>query len=81
MCTNQCQFLRLFEICEIPVNQIGIISNNQYVSAAFIVWLPIFSTEKTLQNYNKYLSYANILLFYFAGIATLTHMLCTNLHS
>ena len=46
------------------MNPIGIISFKKYVSVSPQMVIAFFSAEKMLQNYNKYLTYTNKLLFF-----------------
>lgn len=73
-CTNKCQLCdswNLLDSCE----SIGIISNNMLRQCVPRTHA-IFSAEKILQRYNKFLKYANNLLF-FCIKCTYFLMLCT----
>ena len=58
------------------MNPIGIISFKKYVSVSPQMVIAFFSAEKMLQNYNKYLTYTNKLLF-FCRNAIFLHIRCT----
>ena len=58
------------------MNPIGIISLKKYVSVSPQMVIAFFSAEKMLQNYNKYLTYTNKLLF-FCRNAIFLHIRCT----
>lgn len=55
------------------MNPIGIISLKKYVSVSPQMVIAFFSAEKMPQNYNKYLTYANKLLFFSLNATFFAH--------
>ena len=55
------------------MNPIGIISFKKYVSVSPQMVIAFFSAEKMPQNYNKYLTYANKLLFFSLNATFFAH--------